>query len=92
MYKENESWLTDREIEIADTLTRFDSVQQAARELNLSTATVYTVLFGIRKKLTKSRFTVNKVNNWRKSSRVMARLLVPYYRLKISVEEGEIEE
>jgi transposase len=90
--KENESWLSDREIEIADTMCRFDSVEQAARELDISAVTIYTMLFRIRKKLTKSRFTVNKVNNWKKSSRVMARLLVPYYRLKISVEEGEIEE
>lgn len=86
-----DTWLTGREIEVAEAIMKYDSVTEASKELGLKPSTLYSVIYRIRQKLTRSRFDVNRINSWRKKSRTMARLLVPYMKIVITSElpEGE---
>jgi len=81
------SYLTPYEERIIEAIIENGDVRMAASELGISRSTVYNVLYRIRKKLVKSQNTVNKVNNYKKRSRVLKRLLVPIQRVRIPEEE-----
>lgn len=83
--KKRQTWFTKREIEICQTIMRYDSIQEAAKKLSLSPSTLYSVTDRVKAKITKSRFSVNVSNNWRHQCRTLARLLAPYTKVRILV-------
>lgn len=87
------SWLSPYEERILEAIIENGNVGAAASELKIAKSTVYSVLSSVRVKLAKSQNTVNKVNNFKKQSRTLKRLLVPVQKVEIpeSVEE-ELEE
>jgi hypothetical protein len=88
--KVRESWFTPYEVKVAKAIIRYGSVKLASQTLGVTPITIYSVIYRMRRKITKSRFTVNVANSWRKQSRTLARLLVPY--AKIVITEGMMPE
>jgi len=85
-----ESWFTPYEVKVAKAIIRYGSVRLASKMLGVTPMTIYGVVYRMRRKITKSRFTVNVANSWRKQSRTLAKLLVPY--AKIVITEGMMPE
>jgi len=81
---ENYDWFTDREKEIMETIIRFGNITEAAKSLGLAESTLYTVCRRVAVKLTKSRFTVNIGNNWKRQSRTLNRLLAVFHKVKVT--------
>ncbi|MCW4015064.1 MAG: LuxR C-terminal-related transcriptional regulator [Candidatus Bathyarchaeota archaeon] len=67
--------LSEREKEVLNKIANSDSVKSAASNLNLSTSTVYNMLYRIRKKHKDSRKLVNTVLAYRRKSQLLDMVL-----------------
>lgn len=77
-------WFTNREKQIMETIIRFGNITEAAADLNLAESTLYTVCKRVAIKITKSRFSVNIGNNWKRQSRTLDRLLSVFHKVKVT--------
>lgn len=67
MVEPDEVYLTSNQIEVIETLKRFDGdIGLTAMDLNKTEQNIYNILFNIRKSRKKAQLTVNTVNNWMK--------------------------
>lgn len=64
-------------------------VKSAAFELKINPSTIYSVLSHVKLKLVKSQNMVNRLNNIKKKSHALRRLLVPIQRVAIPASEAE---
>jgi transcriptional antiterminator len=92
---ENVMKLSSRERMILDKLAETVDVGTAASALGISPATIYNVIYRLRKKQREARIFLNQILNYRKKSKKLARLLAPKVTVKEVqdlIEEVEEEE
>ena len=80
--------LTEREIEILDSLVEHDSVKSAANALKISPSTIYNMLYRLRKKSQRWRRNINILLGYRRKSKLLNKILAR----KVNIEEEKLLE
>jgi len=75
--------LSEREKVILDKLAETLDVETAATALGITPATIYNIIYRLRKKQKEARLFLNQILSYRRRSEKLARLLAP----KVTVKE-----
>jgi hypothetical protein len=83
--------LSSYEERILEAILEEGTVKEAAYELGVKPATIYTVISHVRFKLVRAQNTVNRCNRLKQKSHTLRRLLVPLTRVAVPAEKAEEE-